>query len=122
MASVKEQLPPLQSLLTRFGKISGMEVNITKTVVIPLWPDTVERYKEQVTGAVPPWAQIQIDTSAIYLGVRIGPGKEEREWETASLRLQAKLRVAVESSGHALCGAYLQYLCPHHPGLYGPGS
>ena len=45
-----------------------------------------------MTAAVPAWHDIQIDTSAIYLGVRIGPGKEDREWETAALRLQAKLR------------------------------
>ena len=42
MSSAREQLPALRNLLTRFGSISGMEVNIKKTVVIPLWPDTAE--------------------------------------------------------------------------------
>ena len=92
MSSAREQLPALRNLLTRFGHISGMEVNIKKTVVIPLWPDTAEGHRKQVTDAVPAWEQMQIETSAIYLGVRIGPGKEEREWETASRRLEAKLR------------------------------
>ena len=92
MSNVAHQLPALQRLLDRFGRISGMEVNVAKTVLIPLWPSSAEEHRAAVTSAVPAWHDIQIDTSAIYLGVRIGPGKEDREWETAALRLQAKLR------------------------------
>ena len=92
MSSAVDQLPALQRLLDRFGKISGMEMNVAKTVLLPLWPDSAEEHRRSVTESVPAWNDIQIATSAIYLGVRIGPGKEEREWETAALRLQAKLR------------------------------
>ena len=89
---VTEQLPKLAAMLDRFGTISGMKVNIKKTILIPLWPESPDRHRHAVATAAPAWAEVPIDNSAIYLGVRIGPGKVGREWETAAKRLMAKLR------------------------------
>ena len=92
LTDITTQLPKLAAMLSRFGKISGMIVNIKKTILIPLWPDSRENHRQVVASAAPTWADVPIDDSAIYLGVRIGPGKSGSEWETAAKRLMAKLR------------------------------
>ena len=92
LTDIHDQLPKLAAMLTRFGKISGMIVNIKKTILIPLWPDSPESHRQAVANAAPAWADVPIDDSAIYLGVRIGPGKSGREWEAAAKRLMVKLR------------------------------
>ena len=78
LTDITEQLPKLATMIDRFGTISGMKVNIKKTILIPLWPESPERYRQAVASVAPAWAEVPIDSSAIYLGVRIGPGKVGR--------------------------------------------
>ena len=79
ITDIPSHLPLLAATLERFGRISGMIVNIKKTILIPLWPDNRDSHRRIVAEAAPSWKEVPIDESAIYLGVRIGPGKVGRE-------------------------------------------
>ena len=61
-----------------------MQVNVTKTLGIPLWPAVGEEASEMVGRVVPKWRQFPISTSATYLGCCIGPGKIGQEWQRAA--------------------------------------
>ena len=77
------QLPVLELALREFGQLSGMEVNLPKTVGIPLWEGTLESAAETVAAACPPWSDLPLRREAVYLGCAVGPGRRGHIWSNA---------------------------------------
>ena len=96
-------LPTLQKLFSEFAAISGMALNIKKTVLIPLWPITsLDNVRRLVREICPPWKDVVIDTCAKYLGFYIGPGAVDKSWGKPLQKYNQ--RVALWSSQHlGLC-------------------
>jgi hypothetical protein len=46
LENIAVQLPVLVTILEEYGRISGMKVNIEKTVGLPLWPDFEQEAQE----------------------------------------------------------------------------
>ena len=63
-----------------FGEISGLELNLPKTIAIPLWGQAVIEAKGRVTQNSPDWEEIQFAGFGIYLGFATGPEKGEASW------------------------------------------
>ena len=79
-AMVVEDLPTLTPVILRtsdeFESFSGLQLNMNKTVVIPLWDHTSESLKETYgTPEMSRWWQAKISTSGTYLGFEVGPGR-----------------------------------------------
>ena len=74
-------LPCLATCFTEFQAISALELNIGKTVFIPLWPcSNFERLRLLIRELVPRWGDIIIADRAKYLGFTIGPGACGHSW------------------------------------------
>ncbi|CAK0890248.1 unnamed protein product, partial [Prorocentrum cordatum] len=88
---VPKQLPILAAALEEFGRLSGMQVNLEKTIGIPLWGDSLEEARAVVSEAAPSWSQLPLSREATYLGCAIGPGKVGKEWDRAAARFQDRV-------------------------------
>ena len=87
-----KQLDALVSILCAFGAISGMKVNIGKTVGIPLWPGPLADAHRFIAGAAPRWAALPLCSNAVYLGCMIGPAKRGTEWDKALTKFKGRIR------------------------------
>ena len=76
LQDIDTQLPILVKLLEEFGALSGMHINLAKTVGIPLWAKGMEEAKKEVGRVAPEWSELPVDSKGMYLGCVIGPGKK----------------------------------------------
>ena len=74
-------LPALHGIFSEFYLISGLSLNIPKTVVVPLFPTDLLEFRSLLARAEPEWRGIQVATAAKYLGIFVGPGKGRQSWE-----------------------------------------
>ena len=63
----------IMSLFKEFGEISGLHLNLPKTVLIPLWPSTPQRVKRMLCDDFPMWRDVCVSYFARYLGFLVGP-------------------------------------------------
>ena len=68
-------------VFAEFYDISNLDLNMQKTVCIPLWPGGVVDLKPNIASQVPSWKGVEIQGSGTYLGFVIGPDKQEKSWE-----------------------------------------
>ena len=65
----------IANIFKEYELISGLELNIKKTVFIPLWPiSSLGRLRNLITELCLAWRNILIDVKSKYLGFIIGPG------------------------------------------------
>ena len=53
--------------------MSGLELNIPKTVVIPLFKDGVPQAQQHISQKSHSWKHIKISGVGTYLGFKMGP-------------------------------------------------
>ena len=70
----------LQDIFEEYHKLSGLELNIKKTVLVPLFPYTSSAVRAQLHESAPLWGQIGIENTAKYLGLYVGPGSSSLSW------------------------------------------
>ena len=75
-----------------FGSISGLILNLPKTVVIPLWPANLATVRTQLTEQVPIWKDVGVAWWATYLGFATGPGKMNHSWDKAFAKYTERIR------------------------------
>lgn len=83
----------LQREFDEFGAISNMQLNMNKTVLIPLWHCELHAAQAYVRETFPFWFQSQISRSGRYLGVEIGPGKNCKSWGAAVRKYEERALV-----------------------------
>ena len=64
--------PKLEAIFREFATISGLELNIPKTVAIPLWDEPLPDIKQALGIAIPAWRDIAVQSKGTYLGLRCG--------------------------------------------------
>jgi len=80
--SVWNKLPTLQMHFDQFHRISGLALNVKKTVLIPLWSvSSMSHVRLLLREACPSWHSVSIQSSGKYLGFFIGPGAVGKEWQ-----------------------------------------
>ena len=70
-----------------YGSMSGLHLNLQKTVVIPLADVDPAAWGDRFTAAHPSWTGVQFATWATYLGFAVGPGKADHSWDKANTKL-----------------------------------
>ena len=70
-------------IFRRFGAVSGLRLNLPKTVVIPLWRRSTDLVRADIARRVPDWAGVEVSDASRYLGFMTGPGKQHHSWEKA---------------------------------------
>ena len=110
MAEVVENFwqssPELQALFEDFRAISGLELNVKKTIMIPLWRfSNIHHVKTLIKETCAKWANIHVNDKGKYLGFWIGPGAVQDCWSKAlekferqvTLRAGMKMGMAMNS-------------------------
>ena len=86
-------LPTLALLFHEFEQISRLQLNIDKTVFIPLWPLVSERgLRNLITEVCPSWRNIKISTRGKYLGFIIGPCTKGDSWAAPLMKFSARAK------------------------------
>ena len=76
-----EMGPTIMTLYKEFGEISNLRLNMSKTVVIPLWSADIDSLRKgQFARQHPEWAEADLATHGTYLGFVLGPGREDSVW------------------------------------------
>ena len=70
-----------QGVFQEFAVMSGLELNIPKTVCIPLWPGGKEEVKNNTTHIQSAWGGVKISGCGTYLGFSSGPEKGDSSWD-----------------------------------------
>ena len=125
-----KSLPGLSKLFHDFEEISALQLNIKKTVLVPLWPMSSEtNLRQLIIELCPLWRDISIGNSAKYLGFFIGPGAGERSWDKplqkytlrfhtwASMHLGLNLNLVAYKPFIASVLAFVMQLEPHPASL-----
>ena len=85
-------LPYLATIFQEFQTISSMELNIAKTIFIPLWrSSSPRRLRDHVREICPPWGKIKIADYGKYLGFCIGPGAEDASWKAPLAKFENEI-------------------------------
>ena len=67
--------PAIQQIFTRFAAVSGLDLNIGKTVLIPLGDESCEAVRASLAAAGDLWMDIEVARWGRYLGFAVGPGR-----------------------------------------------
>ena len=85
IGAIPKNLPRDADLLfetfREFGRISGLELNLPKTVIIPLWDEDLEQAKARIVTANTGWAPVAVSYRGTYLGFAVGPEKGDSSWD-----------------------------------------
>ena len=71
-----ETVPTLAALFHDFARVSCLELNLPKTVVVPLYPAEFHEVASNIRHAARIWAGIKVAGAAKYLGFYLGPNRE----------------------------------------------
>ena len=73
--------PVLARIFADFTNISNLHLNLSKTIVIPLFPQpNLSTVREKLTVLIPSWSAVQYEYSARYLGFTLGPEAGDKSW------------------------------------------
>ena len=61
-------LPILAEEFARLSAVANLQVNVNKTILIPLWLGTDDRIRRRVAHACPHWADLQVQRTGKHLG------------------------------------------------------
>ena len=65
----------IMGIFSEFAKISNLRLNITKTVLVPLWEAESTHVRHWLQNDFPQWSGVDIAWAAKYLGMFVGPLK-----------------------------------------------
>ena len=104
----QDEIENVAKNFTEFAKISGLDLNLGKTIIIPLWlqeedtPRTsgqgrgedsrygnIQTKLDSIGGG---WEKVQIKGQAKYLGFMVGPERNEEAWNKAEEKWKKRVR------------------------------
>ena len=75
--------PGLHEIFTEFGQISGLHLNLPKTVLVPLFHGEHAAILHDVLAASPGWGGLRVAGRARYLGYLLGPDRGHSSYDKA---------------------------------------
>ena len=66
-----------------YGAISGLHLDMPKTVLIPLWQCGPSSFNAFLRDTLPEWSRAKVANAGKYLGFVVGPGKAQSSWTAA---------------------------------------
>jgi hypothetical protein len=81
----------VKNAFDEFALISGLHLNIPKTVVIPLWPTAPEIVQTRMLEMLPGWSNVDVASWSTYLGFATGPGKGSHSCDKPLLKYVDRL-------------------------------
>ena len=81
LGEARQHLGRLQSFFQEFELVSGLGLNIRKTVLVPMCPLEEDNVRALVHACAPGWGGLTIAEAAKYLGMYLGPGGRQLSWD-----------------------------------------
>ena len=72
--------PIAEETFKEFADMSGLELNISKTVCIPLWDEDIKTIRQTMKSAENMGKEVKVADEGTYLGFQIGPGSPGKSW------------------------------------------
>ena len=70
-----KHLAPLDRTFSEYTRVTGLELNVGKTVLVPLGAFSHSDIRARLREEAPPWGALEIADSAKYVGSYVGPGR-----------------------------------------------
>ena len=81
-ADIMSQLGRLQDTFSEYERLSGLRLNVRKTVFVPLFQFDTLALRSRLHAVAPLWGQLCIAEKAKYLGVYLGFDSSAATWAT----------------------------------------
>jgi len=81
------------AIFKEFAEMSGLELNIQKTVCIPLWDENIEDVQRTFRTAGGLWQNVCVAAEGTYLGFKVGPGSPNKSWEKPLKKFEQRCAV-----------------------------
>ena len=112
-----------EGIFKEFATMSGLELNIPKTICIPLWEEGVQEIGEDDNLRASTWAEIGVRTHGTYLGFSSGPGKGSSSWKKPLAKFTKRVGMLPKGAGmhfsivayNSLCLATLLFIAQLEP-------
>ena len=91
--NLKEAAKVAAPAFAAFAMVSGLTLNLAKTVVVPLGDERPEQVRDMMETVHPGWGAAVYQEWAEYLGFTLGPGRGERGWSKALLKYEERARL-----------------------------
>jgi len=75
----------------QFAGMSGLELNVPKTVLIPLWPGGTAEVTERLQRGSSEWKHLHVAEQGTYLGFKSGPGKASSTWNAPTAKYKSRV-------------------------------
>ena len=85
-----ESMQVIAPAFTAFAAVSGLMLNLSKTVVIPLGDVAPAEVRAQFAAAHPGWGAVSFQHWASYLGFVLGPDAGTRSWKAALAKYEER--------------------------------
>ena len=85
-------LPILRTVFEEFERISGLALNLPKTLLIPLWTEDHATVATRMSNSPASWATLRVGSQGRYLGFATGPGKQNESWTEAINKFEGRVR------------------------------
>ena len=114
MPSGLSQLGPVVAVFDEFECFSGLELNLPKTVVVPLFHCDAARLEASIAQAFPSWSGIRVAFVAKYLGMLLGPDRKFHAFEKSMHKYlkRARLWAGIGAGLQHTVAAYSVYSLP----------
>jgi len=73
--------PALVKIFTDWRAVSGLRLNMAKSIIIPLNSRKVDTFAERLRCDAAGWEDMSVNTTCKYLGFYVGPGKSDLSWK-----------------------------------------
>ena len=77
-------------LFTEYAAVSGLALNLSKTVFVPLSDDLIQQFRADLEQRWPGWGAAQVRGWADYLGFTLGPEAGTRTWTKAFAKYEKR--------------------------------
>ena len=75
-----EAAPHLMRTFEDWHKVSGLHLNLSKSIIVPLNSATFTSFQTRLRREAPGWGDMAVKDSCKYLGFYVGPGKKDSSW------------------------------------------
>ena len=107
-AAIFQHIGALQDMFIEYERISGLRLNIDKTVFVPLFRYDRDEVRRRLTREAPLRGALPIQDKAKYLGMVVGPGRGTSSWD-APFRKFMERAVLWGQMGVGLLHTFLAY-------------
>ena len=82
----------VKEVFDEFARMSGLDLNIPKTVLVPLWPEGITEAPGLLRRHCPGWENLKVSGVGTYLGFKSGPDKGDSSWTAPTSKFTSRVR------------------------------